>query len=217
MGNFIKYVEIIGLIAFAISGALEGIKSNLDFLGVVVLGVITATGGGVIRDLILGINPPISFRSGVNIYIAVFVSVIVFLVNLFNDNVNRWTVNKLFDISLLYYDAIGLATFTITGMQIAYAIDDSYSMALYVFVGVISGIGGGIIRDTLINAVPYILDRYVYASASIVGAVLFHILIIYTTVNQTLSAIICISIIFSIRILANKYRWNLPKATRIIN
>lgn len=217
MEGFIKYIEIIGIIAFAISGALEGIKSKLDLLGVLVLGIITATGGGVIRDVILGIRPPLNLRFGFNIYLAIIVSMIVFLINLFDDNINRWTINKSFDQSLIYSDAIGLAVFTITGMEVAYRLHTEYSMVLYVFVGVVTGVGGGIIRDTLINAVPYILDRHVYASASIIGAINFHLLTIYTDINRAITSTICIFIIFIIRILANKFEWNLPKATRIIN
>lgn len=217
MEGFIKYIEIIGIIAFAISGALEGIKSRLDLLGVIVLGIVTATGGGVIRDLILGIRPPFNLRYGFNIYLAIAMSLIVFLINLFDENVNRWTVNKALDESLIYSDAIGLSVFTITGMEVAYRLHTEYSIVLYVFVGVVTGVGGGIIRDTLINSVPYILDRHVYASASIIGAIVFHLLTIYTNINIEITSTICISIIFAIRILAHKYKWNLPKATKIIN
>lgn len=217
MEGFIKYIEIVGIIAFAISGALEGIKSRLDLLGVIVLGIVTATGGGVFRDLILGIRPPFNLRTGFNIYLAIGVALIVFLINLFDKNVNRWTVNKLFDKTLIYSDAIGLAVFTITGMEVAYRLHTEYSIILYVFVGVVTGVGGGIIRDTLINSVPYILDRHVYASASIIGAIIFHLLTVYTDLNRAISSTICIVLIFTIRILAHKYKWNLPKATKIIN
>lgn len=217
MEGFIKYIEIIGIIAFAISGALEGIKSKLDLLGVIVLGIVTATGGGVIRDLILGIRPPFNLRSGFNIYLAIGISLLVFLINLFDDNVNRWTINRLFDKSLIYSDAIGLAVFTITGMEVAYRLHTEYSIVLYVFVGVVTGVGGGIIRDTLINAVPYILDRHVYASASLIGAIIFHLLTIHTDINRAITSTICILIIFTIRVFAHKYKWNLPKATKIIN
>lgn len=217
MEGFIKYIEIIGIIAFAISGALEGIKSKLDLLGVIVLGIVTATGGGVIRDLILGIRPPFNLRSGFNIYLAIGISLLVFLINLFDDNVNRWTINRLFDKSLIYSDAIGLAVFTITGMEVAYRLHTEYSIVLYVFVGVVTGVGGGIIRDTLINAVPYILDRHVYASASLIGAIIFHLLTVHTDINRAITSTICILIIFTIRVFAHKYKWNLPKATKIIN
>lgn len=216
MQSYIFYVELIGIIAFAISGALEGIKKNLDFLGVLILGIVTATGGGIIRDVVLGINPPFSLKNGANIYLSIFISVLVFVINLFDDKVNRWTINKLFDKALVYSDAIGLSVFTITGMQVAYNINNSHSLALYVFVGVITGVGGGILRDLLTSSVPYILDRHVYASASLIGAVLFHLLNKYTNISIQIISILCMFIIFIIRILANKFEWNLPKATKII-
>lgn len=217
MNNFLVYLEYIGIIAFAISGALEGIKHNYDFLGVIVLGITTATGGGIIRDLILGVNPPYSLKTGTNIYLAIIVSIIVFLINLYDSSVNRWTINKLFDRTLLISDAAGLAVFTITAMQVAYNIHESHSMALYVFVGVITGVGGGLIRDMFTNEVPYIFEKHVYASAAIVGAIIYHLARYYTAINAGILMLLCMALIFIIRILAYKFKWNLPKATNIVN
>lgn len=217
MQNYIFYIELIGIVAFAISGALEGIKNKMDFLGVVILGIVTATGGGVIRDLILGINPPLSFRSGLNIYISIITSVIVFVVALFNDKVNKRTVHKVFEDALVYTDAVGLGVFTVTGMQIAYSVSYEYSAILYIFVGLISGVGGGVIRDLLTDNVPYIMDRHVYASASIAGGFVFHQLQWQTIIHDVISIPVCIIIIVIIRVFAYKKKWNLPKATRIID
>lgn len=216
MDSYIIFIEYIGIIAFAISGALSGIKNRYDLLGVIILGVLTATGGGVIRDIILGINPPNSLRTGIYIYLAIIVSVIVFLINLFDDNVNRWTINKLFDKPLVVTDAIGLSVFVITGMQIAYTINTNYSMILYIFVGVVSGVGGGVLRDLITNDVPFIFDRHVYASAAIIGAVIFHISVLYTNLNNKIMMLVCMAIVFVIRMLAYKHKWNLPKATKVI-
>lgn len=216
MERYLVIMEYIGIIAFAISGALEAIKHKYDLLGVIVLGIVTSTGGGVIRDLILGVSPPYSLRSGINIYLAIIVSILVFLVNLYDKNVNRWTINRLFDRSLIVTDAVGLSVFTITGMQIAYNLHHSYSLILYVFVGVITGVGGGLIRDMLTNEVPYILDRHVYASAAIIGAILFHLLENLTGINSQVSMVFCMLVIFAIRLVSYKLKWNLPKATRII-
>lgn len=216
MENFIQIVEIIGIIVFAISGALSGIKHRYDLLGVVIIGVTTATGGGIIRDIVLGISPPISLRNGLNIYIAIIVSLLVFIINLLDENVNRFTVHKLFDSSLVITDALGLAVFTITGMQTAYVMYPYYSTILYIFVGVMSGVGGGLIRDILTNETPYILERHVYASASIIGGIIYHLLLEYTKLNSRLNVVICVGIIFLIRMLAYKNKWNLPKATRVL-
>lgn len=216
MSSFLTFVEYIGIIAFAISGALEGIKKRYDYLGVVILGIVTSTGGGVIRDLILGIIPPYSLRSGINIYLAVIVATIVFIVNLLDDNVNRWTVNKLFDETLVLSDAMGLAVFVITGMQVAYNISNSYSSILYIFVGTISGVGGGIIRDMLVSNTPYIFDGHIYASAAIIGSTAYHLMTYYTGLPIRLVMIFCIILIFVIRMISYHFNLNLPRATRII-
>src|SRR5574344_1728149 len=216
MSSFLTFVEYIGIIAFAISGALEGIKQRYDYLGVIIIGVVTSTGGGVIRDLILGINPPYSLRSGSYIYLAIIVATIVFIVNLLDDNVNRWTVNKLFDEALVLTDAMGLSVFVITGMQVAYNISNSYSAILYIFVGTISGVGGGIIRDMLIGNTPYIFDGHIYASAAIIGSTAYHLLTDYTAFPVRLIMIFCIILIFVVRMVSYHFNLNLPKATKII-
>ena len=216
MNSYILYIEVLGTVAFALSGAMEGMKKNLDLLGVLILGVVTATGGGVIRDLTIGINPPLTFRTGINIYIALFASAMIFIFSYYNENVNKRTVNKIFDGSLVYSDAVGLGVFTITGMQIAYQLNENHSMILYIFVGLISGVGGGIIRDLLIDSVPYILNRHVYASASIVGGLVFHLLKKTNVLPQHISIPLCIIIIIAIRLIAYYKKWNLPKATIIV-
>lgn len=217
MQSYIFYIELIGIIAFAISGALEGIKNRMDFLGVIILGIVTATGGGVIRDLILGINPPLSFRTGLNIYLSIITSVVVFLTALFNDKVNKRTVHKIFEDALVYTDAVGLGVFTVTGMQIAYSVSYEYSAILYIFVGLISGVGGGVIRDLLTDTVPYIMDRHVYASASIAGGFVFHQLQKQTFIHDAVLIPLCIIIVVIIRIYTYKKKLNLPKATKIMD
>lgn len=216
MNSYILFIEIVGTVAFALSGAMEGIKNNLDLLGVLILGVVTATGGGVIRDVIIGLNPPLTFRNGVSIYISLFASAMMFIFSYYNKNINKRTVSKKFEGSLIYSDAIGLGVFTITGMQIAYQVNASHSFILYIFVGLISGVGGGIIRDLLIDSVPYILNKHVYASASIIGGTLFHVLKKTQFLSERFAIPLCISVIIIIRIIAYYKKWNLPKATIIV-
>lgn len=217
MNTYIFYIELMGIIAFSISGAMEAIKNKFDFLGVIILGIVTATGGGIIRDIVIGIIPPLSFRRGLNIYLAIISSIVVFLYSLFNEDINNKTVSKVYERALVYTDAIGLGVFTITSMQIAYGVNPNHSAVLYVFVGVISGIGGGIIRDLLTDTTPYILQRHVYASASLVGSILFHLFTVYSRIYNQIIMLICISIVILIRLLAYHYKWNLPKATKILD
>ncbi|MDO5027415.1 MAG: trimeric intracellular cation channel family protein [Tissierellia bacterium] len=211
MTSIISFLEILGVVVFAITGALEAIKSSLDLLGVLIIGVITAVGGGIIRDLVLGINPPASFNNPKYIYIATFTSFAVFSFAYFNKKIMGNASIKIFDKILTITDAIGLAVFTILGMKVAYSLSYEYRGVIYIFVGLITGVGGGIIRDILLQKVPYILDRNIYASASIVGALIFYLMTKHSMTNELLRMEIAIGIIFLIRIYAAKRDLNLPK------
>lgn len=209
MDKWIFILEFIGIIVFAISGSMEAMKANMDLLGVIILAVITSTGGGVIRDLILGITPPNAFANPLYIHVAIVVSVITFGVLYYNKKILEHNVTKTVDKGLLLFDAMGLAVFTVVGMNIAYDISKDYSTTLYVFVGLISGVGGGMMRDILTGNVPYILDRNVYASAAIIGAMLDVVLRYF--ISDQLAMILSALVIFTIRMAAAKRGWNLPK------
>lgn len=208
----ISSFEILGVIVFAITGALEAIKSGLDLLGVLIIGVTTAVGGGIIRDLVLGINPPASFNDPKYIYIAGATALIVFSFAYYNKKVMGNASIKIFDKILTLTDAIGLAVFTVLGMKVAYALSYEYRGVIYVFVGLITGVGGGVIRDVLLQKVPYILERNIYASASIIGAIIFYFMTKYGLLTEALRMEISILIIFSIRMYAARHNLDLPKA-----
>lgn len=212
MESVISSFEILGVIVFAITGALEAIKSGLDLLGVLIIGVTTAVGGGIIRDLVLGINPPASFNDPKYIYIAGATALIVFSFAYYNKKVMGNASIKIFDKILTLTDAIGLAVFTVLGMKVAYALSYEYRGVIYVFVGLITGVGGGVIRDVLLQKVPYILERNIYASASIIGAIIFYFMTKYGLLTEALRMEISILIIFSIRMYAARHNLDLPKA-----
>lgn len=211
MQSVISFFEIVGIIVFAITGALEAIKSKMDLLGVLIIGTTTAVGGGIIRDLVLGINPPASFNNPIFIYYATSTSLIVFMIAYFNKKIMGNASVTFFDKILTVTDALGLAVFTILGMKVAYALSYEYRGVIYIFVGLITGVGGGVIRDVLLQKVPYILERNIYASASIIGAVIFYLLTKNNILNEALRMEISILIIFVIRIYAAKHNLNLPK------
>lgn len=211
MQSVISFFEIVGIIVFAITGALEAIKSKMDLLGVLIIGTTTAVGGGIIRDLVLGINPPASFNNPIFIYYATSTSLIVFMIAYFNKKIMGNASVTIFDKILTVTDALGLAVFTILGMKVAYALSYEYRGVIYIFVGLITGVGGGVIRDVLLQKVPYILERNIYASASIIGAVIFYLLTKNNILNEALRMEISILIIFVIRIYAAKHNLNLPK------
>lgn len=191
--------EMLGTIAFAISGAMVGIRNKMDILGVVVLGMTTAVGGGIIRDLIIGITPPLAFQEPVYALVAIAVSLLVFLPPVRNRI-------DLDDALLNLVDAIGLGVFTVTGVKAGMSYG---SLFLQVFLGVLTGVGGGVLRDVFANEKPMIFVRHFYAVASMCGALLCALLY---PVNENAALLSGILIIIVLRILAAKFKWHLPKA-----
>ena len=209
MAEIIKILEIIGTIAFAVSGALVAIGANLDIIGVVFLGCITAVGGGILRDIILGITPPSAFVSFEFCAVAAVVSVIVFVVSMLVGSKFSRVRDKIEQVNN-FFDAIGLAAFTITGAEIA-CIHGYYDNAFIVVVlGMITGVGGGIFRDILSDTTPAVLRKHIYALASVCGAVLFFIIRKYVN-TPSAATVLSMLLVFAIRMLATKYRWSLPK------
>lgn len=144
MSDVLVFVlELIGTVAFAVSGAIVGIKKQMDLFGVIVLGICTAVGGGIVRDLILGITPPVTFQNPVYTLTAAAVSVLMFLPHM-RARIGRH--EPVFDRLLLVMDAVGLGVFTVVGVQCAYQQSEDYTLFLLIFVGLITGVGGGVLR-----------------------------------------------------------------------
>ena len=162
-------LEIVGTAVFAASGALAGLQRQLDAFGVVILGVCTACGGGVIRDLTLGITPPVMFCQPVYALVAMGVSALVFL-----PAVRHLLAveSRAYELVMLWLDSIGLGLFTVVGVQCAFQQAQDYNLFLLVFVGVITGVGGGVLRDVLSNQKPYIFVKHFYACPTLIGALL---------------------------------------------
>jgi uncharacterized membrane protein YeiH len=207
MAEFLLILEIIGTVAFAVSGAMTGLSKKMDIFGVVILGLTTAVGGGMIRDLVLGLTPPAMFTNPIYAAVAAVVSVIVFL-----PAVRRWLTayGRVREILMLVMDSLGLGVFTVVGIQRAYTATDHRGLFLLVFVGVVTGVGGGLLRDVMAGQTPYIFVKHVYASASIIGAILCAAL--WAPLGATMAMILGASVILAIRLLAAHYHWSLPKA-----
>lgn len=152
-------LDLIGTAVFAVTGALAAGRKKMDIFGVVVLGCVTALGGGTLRDVILGIQPIFWVSDTQYIAVATFSAIGTFIL------ARRW---KLPATVIVYADAIGLAVFTIIGFQRGFYTTHLYSIAIVM--GVTTGVVGGIIRDVLSGEVPLILRREIYASASLCGA-----------------------------------------------
>ena len=207
MSDFLLILELIGTVAFAVSGAMTGLAKKMDIFGVVILGLTTAVGGGMIRDLVLGLTPPAMFTNPIYAAVAAVVSVIVFL-----PAVRRWLTayGRVREILMLVMDSLGLGVFTVVGIQRAYTATDHRGLFLLVFVGVVTGVGGGLLRDVMAGQTPYIFVKHVYASASIIGAILCAAL--WAPLGATMAMILGASVILAIRLLAAHYHWSLPKA-----
>ncbi len=199
--------EIIGTVAFAISGAITGLKKKMDIFGVVILAVITAVGGGAIRDIVLGNTPPMTFRNPVYALVAVATGILTFI-----PAVRRLAGknSKVFDMFLLITDSVGLGIFTVMGIRTAINLNHGENLFLLVFVGVVTGVGGGLLRDMMAGNTPYIFVKHIYASASLAGAVLC--VLLWKPLGATAAMTISAVVVITIRFLAARFKWSLPKA-----
>ena len=194
--DLITFFEYIGPFVFAASGAMCAIEKKMDFFGILTLATVTAIGGGVIRDVVTDIGVPVFF-SKYEYMLTILISTI--LVICLRGRI-KWQT------SFLILDAIGLSVFTIAaGMK---AIDLNYNFMTFLFVSVITAVGGGVIRDILAQEVPSILKHEIYAVASLIGAICFWFLHPYLGIM--ISAYLCLSIIFIIRLVTIHYQMHLP-------
>ncbi len=204
----LQILEIIGTIAFAVSGAFVAIKAKFDVFGVLVVGCITAVGGGITRDIIVGQTPPMIFSNLYVLAIAAATALVVFIIAYCKRTTFDRFREKIEQINN-YFDAAGLAAFTVMGVELAnsYGAENAF---LAITLGVLTGVGGGLLRDIFTGNIPYIFTKHVYAIASIVGASLYFVLRLYID-NAVLPTLLGISFIFQLRVLATKFRWSLPK------
>lgn len=207
MDKLFFVLEIIGTVAFAASGAMVAIRKGMDIFGVIILGLTTAVGGGVLRDIVLGSTPPVMFSKPVYALVAVLTSIVLFLPII--QKILRKN-HRLYDILMLFADAIGLGIFSVIGVQVAESAGVDHGLFLTLFVGVITGVGGGIIRDLFAGQTPFIFVKYFYASASIIGTLVCALLI--KPLGIVSSMIIGAVLIIALRLLAAYYHWSLPKA-----
>jgi len=205
----ILIMEWIGTISFAVSGSIVAIRSSLDLFGVVTVGCITAVGGGVIRDVLIGNTPPKVFLDPVFLGVAVAASILVFSISyIYRDKFKKFsetaeTVN-------IFFDALGLAAFSITGMEISLMHSYEDNALLTITLGVITGVGGGMLRDILVNEKPYILTKHIYAVVSILGCC-FYYLISVSVGYKVFATFFVLIFTVLVRILAAKLHWKLPK------
>jgi uncharacterized membrane protein YeiH len=195
--------DYVGVAAFAVTGVLKGIKHRLDIFGLFVLAAFTALGGGIIRDLLLNIAPPMALLNPYYWWLILATVVITILLN------GRKFL-KADSLILNTADAIGLAAFTVIGCKIAH-INGAGGIAV-VFSGVLTAIGGGVIRDMLVREIPFVLRVSVYATAALLGAACFYAgLVLFGDVSFAFRGTAVFSIVFIIRMVAILKKWRLPR------
>jgi len=193
--------DLFGTMAFAVTGAFKAIEHKSDIVGIVILSIITGVAGGTIRDVIIGKFPPNSIVDP--LYVGICVASGVTLFFLHPHLKKHWNV-------FLKFDAIGLGVFTITGATFAYHIFGLNFLAI-AFAGMLSAVGGGILRDVFVNEMPMVFVKEFYAAASFVGVAIFFALLTFD-VPLYAASISGIIVTTSLRLVAMKYNWNLPKA-----
>ncbi len=208
----IEAAEWVGVVAFAAAGAMIAAERRMDLFGILFLAGITALGGGVIRDVLLGVIPPVMFYSYGYLTCAAAVGLVIFLlIRLFRGFYvrERDRVNRL--INLL--DAIGLGVFAVLGTQSAMDAGYADNWFMVIFLGVTSGIGGGVLRDVMVGRVPFVLRKYVYAVAAIAGC-LCHCILLKCGVNPAVSLIVSMLLVTVLRVLSTVFRWRMPRALK---
>lgn len=204
-------MEIIGTIAFSSSGAMTAFKRDMDIFGVNVLAIVTAVGGGCIRDLIIGRTPPVMFTKPIYAMIAMITCNLLFLIFYWKRELLNNKFLTVYEKWLQLLDAVGLGIFTVTGVRTGIEAGYQDDLFLLLFLGVITGVGGGVLRDILATQKPYILVKHIYACACLIGAALC---ILCWNLNSILAMGIGAGAVLFIRLLAIVSHWNLPHITR---
>ena len=201
-------LEVLGTIAFAVSGAMVALQRRLDGFGVLFLGLTTALGGGCLRDVLLGRIPSAMFSHPLYAVVALATALTVFLLaycrrtGFFGHLEQIDRVNNIFD-------ALGLGVFTVIGVRAGVAAGYGENAFLCVFLGLLTGVGGGVLRDMMSREIPMVLCRRVYAIASIIGGAAYFLL--RTPLQESTAALTGVILVFAIRMLATHYRWSLPR------
>ena len=206
MEDVMFVLELIGAAAFAVSGAMVAIEKKADIFGVLFLAVTTALGGGVIRDVLIGRIPPVMFVSYWYLLISVVAALAVFIDAYLRSEKYKLHLDKLDAVNNVF-DAIGLAVFTVSGMNAAMPVSDNVILVL--FVGMCTGVGGGMLRDVMTNTMPKVLRKRVYAVASRIGGGLYYVRHVLD-INQLVSVGCGRLVICALRLFATIYKWNLP-------
>lgn len=192
-------IEILGTVSFAISGSFAAMQRRLDPFGVMTIAFVTSIGGGTVRDLLLG-DTPVAWMRDINYCLLILGTSLLTI--FFKTQVKK------FKITLFMFDSLGLGLFTMLGIQkgIIFGLDPGICIAL----GTITGCFGGVIRDTLLNTIPLIFKKEIYATACLLGGVLYYVLL-KIDLKPDIAEFVVITFIFVLRIIVAKYKLALPR------
>jgi uncharacterized membrane protein YeiH len=203
--SYIHIVEILGTFSFAVSGTSVAMKKKLDVFGILIISFVTSIGGGTLRDILIGNTPVAWLRDATTINVILLSTVGTVLFGKFISKLN---------VSLFLFDSLGLGLFTFIGIQ--KGIDMHFSNGVCVAIGMLSGCFGGVIRDTLLNEIPLVFRKEIYASTCILGGAVYFLLHALKVENQ-LSQIIGIATIVLLRIIVVRFNLSLPSMYKASN
>lgn len=194
-----EVIEVLGTIAFAISGTFTAMQRKLDPFGVLIIAFVTSIGGGTVRDLLIGDTPVAWMRDMQTCLIILFTALATMF---FKTHVQKMKI------TLFLFDSLGLGLFTMVGLLkgIAFGLNPGICIAL----GTITGCFGGIIRDTLLNTIPLVFRREIYATACIFGGLLYYLLV-WLNVESVVAKLSVVAFIFVLRIIVVRFKLSLPK------
>lgn len=193
-----ELIDILGTIAFAISGALTAMRKRMDLFGIFIIAFVTAVGGGTLRDVLIDANVA-WMRNLTFIYVIIASAIVAIMLRKKLSYVRR---------SLFLFDTIGIALYTVVGVEKGIAAD--FSPIVCVALGTMSACFGGVLRDILCNEIPVIFRKNIYATACILGGSIYFLLL-YTPLKENWVVIISGSIVITIRLLAVHFNWSLPR------
>lgn len=195
--NWIYFVDLFGTAVFAISGVLTAMHKKFDLVWTLIIGFVTAIGGGTLRDILIG-RFPVSWLEDRNYFFAILTGYLI--AYFFEQQIIK--LRK----SMFLFDTIGIGLFTILGIQIA--LEQGLSTESCLLMGVISACFGGVIRDVLTNEIPLIFRREIYATACLLGGIVYLLLVEFST-NENLNILVAIATVIIIRYLSIRYKWSL--------
>jgi uncharacterized membrane protein YeiH len=194
------FLDLIGTFVFALSGAVAARQKGLDIFGIFTIAFTVACGGGIIRDLCIGAVPPAGLTNWLYLLMVLIATII---------GIGFARVVNILNHPVLVFDALGLSVFAVAGARKAIYVGHNYEVAI--LLGIVTAVGGGVIRDILLARIPVILKREIYASAAMVGAIIV-VAGDYLGYAREAVAVVAIVVCFGLRFLGLHFHWNLPFA-----